>query len=115
MKLHTSITAVSLLGLTMISSNAYSGTESGTTGDSLQRTCRSCNQIPMPKLMCSSWDAISVYCGSEDWLHNGNQDCKRFMTVTQYCSNGGSQTFTVEYWAGAGFYCNPGDNPDCQE
>jgi len=114
MKLNKHIPIVSLLGLAMISSTAYSDNGSEGTGDSMQHTCQACIQIPFPKLACASVDAVARYCGSEDWWHNGNQDCKRFLKITQFCAMGGIQIFTQESWTGAGSYCNPGESPDCE-
>lgn len=108
MKIQSSVAMAAILGLSMVSSYAYSG-------DILRHTCKSCHQIPIPAIICSTADATSEYCGSEDWLHGNVQECKKFSKITQYCVLGGLQIFTVTSWTGAGSYCESGDDPMCKE
>ena len=113
MKQKTKFTIVGVLSLAMLSTNAYSGTVSASK-DTLEMTCSSCDQIPIPTPQCAAYDTVQTICGTESWYHDNSDDCKTFYTETLYCLYNAPQTFTYEEWAGAGYYCN-GDNPTCHK
>lgn len=113
MNSHSKLLLIGLLGLLTYSTHASEGGAKG-NGDVFGETCQNCNQIPMPAAVCDMSSVDLEYCGSEDWIRGGVADCKRFLTVTIHCSLGGTQKYTTEYWAGAGYYCSAnGQNHDC--
>lgn len=114
MTLHKKTISVIIIGATMISTNAYSGGSTNSDADRLVNTCYVCNQIPAPVISCPVVEVEQRFCGTENWVHFGNPDCKKFWMITLYCATGGVQNYTAECWKGAGSWCLPGDNPDCQ-
>lgn len=105
MRVNTKLTAAGILGVSLISSIAYSQYE----------TCQSCMQLPPLQSFCPTNSNEAFFCGSEEWINKGNVDCKRFVTIVGYCSTGNRIVYTTEYWMGAGSYCSSeGENHDCQ-
>jgi hypothetical protein len=103
-KKYTNIVFATLLALT--SATAFSGAQA----DTILYICQYCNQIkPIALCLSTTEDPdILTFCGSETWDRSGTTDCKRFYRVVRHCANGSIQTYTIEKWAGAGSFCNPG-------
>ncbi|MBI1332985.1 MAG: hypothetical protein GC165_08900 [Armatimonadetes bacterium] len=104
---------MSLLACTLISSNAYSGSTGTSGGDGKVSVCISCDEIPIPNLFCPIVSSENKLCGTENWIVNGSQDCRRIIKTTVWCETGGTQVYTHTEWAGTDTWCN-GDNLDCQ-
>ena len=87
---------------------------SDSVADTYKYTCQACMQIPPPLKTCLSSTESITFCGSEAWVHNYNPDCKRFLSHTRTCSNGGTQVWTDSIWSGAGSDCSAsGSEHDC--
>jgi hypothetical protein len=98
---------ISATCLALVSSVAFS--------DTLLSTCQYCYKIPKPNPICITGETSPtiVFCGAENWIHQGVVECKQFDNVTIYCANGSTMTYTDERWYGVGTICTPhGTNGD---
>ena len=69
-----------------------------------------CWQLAKPNPMClqSEIPTIVTFCGAEQWIHNGNEECKQFEKFTVFCANGTIVEYTDERWFGVGSICSEG-------
>jgi hypothetical protein len=101
MKIHNKKLLFVWLGLTLVSSVAWS--------DTLKSVCKVCVQIPKPLEMCARDETpVKVeFCGAENWERQGAPECKLFETMTVQCASGKKIRYTEERWFGAGSSCDP--------